>query len=418
LTEAKEVEAYTGSDPSVMEAQERLPTGSALHSEVVLRSCGPLGGVCHNRKEYPDLRTPANFLSVINAPCNVQSGTPEAVFDRCERTGDRIGWPGWGGGRDYEIGWIEVVPGQPSEDNVGPEMPGLHIHLGDPVSDDDFPRYYSTGRFTRSFVEDGQVEQIGYFTYDSPWHRFEDGYHIVAEIPNYRVDAVNALMSVGIEQGDLNRNGIFGARPDADGNIRGPVSLIEPGDPETSYLVARLRGHMQGEMVPGTRMPLANPPFSVAEMIALFCFIESIPVSGELNLASEIDYKNCTYADPTTHEALAVEGAGTGWSDRVFPLLNANCGGCHSEERSEGDLILVGTDVYDFLLETTSPTDPEGRPFVTPGDPSASYLYLKLINDPSIDGKGMPIDPIAGTRELAEEELADIEAWIIDGAAP
>src|SRR5690606_36022586 len=98
LTDATEVEPYTGSDPTVMEAQQRLPTGSALHSEVILRSCGPLGGVCHNRKEYPDLRTPANFLSIINAPCNVQSGTPEAVFDRCERTGDRIGWPDWGGG--------------------------------------------------------------------------------------------------------------------------------------------------------------------------------------------------------------------------------------------------------------------------------------------------------------------------------
>lgn len=418
LAEAQEVEAYTGSDPSVIEAQERLPTGSSLHSEVILRSCGPLGGVCHNKKEYPDLRTPANFLSVIGAPCNVQSGTTEGVFDRCERTGDRLRWNDWGNGKDYEIGWIEIIPGTPSEDNIGPEMPGLHIHLGDPVAEDDFPKYYTTGRFSRLFVVDGAVEQIGYATWSSPWYRFDDGRHIVAEVAEYQVDDASRLMAVGIEQGDLNRNGIYGARPDAEGNVRGPVSLVEPGDPETSYLVARLRGHMQGEPVPGTRMPLANPPFSVAEMISLFCFVEGIPESGQLNLASEIDYKNCSYADPATHEALAVEGAGQGWADRVSPLLEANCGGCHSEERAEGDLILVGEGVYDFLLETESPTDPEGRPLIVPGDPLGSYLYLKLIDDPSIEGKGMPVDPLAGTRKLSPEELADIEAWILGGAAP
>ncbi len=413
LAEAREVEPYIGDDPQVLEAQERLPTGSALHSEVILRSCGPLGGVCHNRKEYPDLRTPANFLATINAPCNIQSGTPEGVFDRCERTGDRIRF---NENRSYEIGWIEVIPGEEGE--PGPEMPGLHIHLGDPISEDDFPRYYSTAVFERSFVEDGEVTTIGYATYAENWHRFDDGRHIVADVPGYRVDAVNQLLAVGVEQGDLNRNGVFGARPNDDGDIIGPVKMLDPGNPEQSYLIARLRGHMEDQPVPGTRMPLANPPFSVAEMLALFCFVEGIPESGQVNLASEIDYKGCTYADPATHDALAVEGAGQGWSDRVAPLLESNCGGCHSAERAEGDLVLVGPGVYDFLRETESPTDPMGRPLITPGDPSSSYLYLKLIADPSIEGKGMPIDPLDGVRTLAQDELADIEAWIIDGAAP
>lgn len=413
LAEARQVEPYTGSDPQVLQAQERLPTGSELHSEVILRSCGPLGGVCHNRKEYPDLRTPANFLATINAPCNIQSGTPEGVFDRCERTGDRLRWDE---GRSYEIGWMEYIPGD--SDDVSPEMPGLHIHLGDPVSERDFPRYYRTAVFERSFVDGGEVSTIGYATYSENWHRFDEGRHIVANVPGYRVDEVSRLVSFGVEQGDLNRNGIFGARPNSEGEIKGSAKLLDPGNPEESYLIARLRGHMQGEPVPGTRMPLANPPFSVAEMLALFCFVEGLPESGQVNLASEIDYKNCSYADPTTHDALAVEGAGQGWSDRVSPLLESNCGGCHSAERAEGDLILVGRQVYDFLLDTSSPTDPEGRPFITPGDPSRSYLYLKLIHDPSIEGKGMPIDPLDGVRTLADDELTDIEAWIIGGAAP
>ena len=416
LSEVRTTEPYTGDDSSVAEAQARLPTGSALHSEVILRSCGPLGGVCHNRKEYPDLRSPSNFLATIGAPCNIQSGTPEGVFDRCERTGDAFSFGD--SKKSYEIGWIEVIPGDYVEDASSEDMPGLHIYLGDAVDSDDFPEYYSTAHFTRTFVTGGQVEDLGYANYSGRWQRFDEGRHIAIGVQNYRVDRVNALLQSGIQQGDMNRNGIFGARPNEDGEILGGISLIEPGSPETSYLAARLRGHMQGETVPGTRMPLANPPFSIAEMISFFCFIEGIPADGVVNLESDIDYKNCSYAEPDNYEALAIEGAGKNWSDRVSPLLQANCGGCHSAERAEGDFVLVGDDILEFLLSNNSPTDPMGRPFIAPGDPSNSYLYLKLINDPSIDGKGMPVDPIKGDRTLSDEELADIEAWIRDGAAP
>ncbi len=416
LTEPTSAEAYAGDNSAVNEAQRRLPTGSALHSEVILRSCGPLGGVCHNRKEYPDLRSPSNFLGVIGAPCNVQSGTPEGIFDRCERPGDRIRLSGVDG--TYEIGWLEVVPGEYSEEGELSERPGLHIYLGDTIDTNEFRNSYKTANFERSFVSAGDVEVLGFATYSGRWHLSDDGRQLLAEVPNYRREVANGLVTSGISQGDMNRNGVFGARPDDDGKMTGALSLIEPGDPETSYLVARLRGHMQGKSVPGTRMPLANPPFSVAEMISLFCFIEGIPENGVLNLASDIDYKNCSYAEPKTHEALQIEGAGKNWSDRVSPLLEANCGGCHSEERALGGLVLVGEEVLDSLLATASPTDKEGRLFISAGDPTQSYLYLKLINDPSIVGKGMPIDPLAGTTELSKDELADIEAWIRDGAAP
>ena len=47
----------TGSETAVLEAQTNLPTGIELQAEVVIRSCGPINGVCHNEKEYPDLHT-------------------------------------------------------------------------------------------------------------------------------------------------------------------------------------------------------------------------------------------------------------------------------------------------------------------------------------------------------------------------
>ncbi len=34
------------------------------------------------------------------------------------------------------------------------------------------------------------------------------------------------------------------------------------------------------------------------------------------------------------------------------------------------------------------------------------------------EGNEPAVDPIGGERMLEPEELADIEAWIIDGAAP
>lgn len=415
LVDPVQAEPYDGSDEAVIEAQERLPTGSELHSEVVLRSCGPLGGVCHNKKEYPDMRTPSNFAGLIGAPCNVQSGSPDAVFDRCERAGDRLRFDG--DDRDYEIGWVEVVPGDPTE-AVGKDMPGLHIHLAEEVDERKLNGRWTSARFFRSFVASGQVDELSYAVYTGRFYRLDGGRHIVAEVPDYRTEDVGELIGAGVEQGDLNRNGVFGARANADGEVLGSVALIEPGSPETSYLVARMRGHMEGQTVPGSRMPLANPPFSVAEMIAMFCFIEGLPVDGQINLESDIDYKNCSYSDPDTHLALAVEGAGKGWSDRISPLLEANCGGCHSKDRAEGDLILIGDDVYDYLRDTVSITDPEGRAYVTPGDPQNSYLFLKLIGDGSIDGKQMPLDPLEGVRTLSEDEIADIEAWITDGAAP
>jgi len=74
VPEAQEITPYDGDDETVLEAQRRFPTGLDLHQKVIWRTCTPNGGVCHNAKEYPDLRTPANLASAFEAPCNVQPG--------------------------------------------------------------------------------------------------------------------------------------------------------------------------------------------------------------------------------------------------------------------------------------------------------------------------------------------------------
>jgi len=409
---------YSGDNADVLEAQDRFPTGTDLHSKVVLRSCGPLSGVCHNQKEYPDIHTPYNFLATIGAPCNIQAGTVEGVFDRCERPGDRIAIDD---GSETEIGYLELIPNpnpEADEVEVSEDMPGLHIHLADPIGEIS-DNWQQTARFIRTFVSGGSVDSVSYARLSTRFHAFGDGRHVVAEVRDGRVsDEVNRLITVGVEQGDLNQNGIFGARPDESGEVHGPVSLITRGSPETSYLAARMRGHMQGDAVPGSRMPLANAPFNLPEMIAFFCFIEGLPAEGEVQLGSKIDYENCTYSDPRGHEALTLSGVGTGWLDRIRPLMESNCGGCHSTERAEAGLILVGEESYDNIVSQPAVGDPEGRPYIEPGDPLGSYLYLKLIDDETIDGDPMPLDPLTGTRRLSDDEIAAIETWITEGASP
>ena len=68
LGDSREIAPYEGTNSFVLEAQSRYRTGLDLHVGIISRTCSPTGGVCHNQKEYPDLHTPSNFVSSIDAP--------------------------------------------------------------------------------------------------------------------------------------------------------------------------------------------------------------------------------------------------------------------------------------------------------------------------------------------------------------
>lgn len=506
---AFEVDPYTGDDPIVLAAQERIRTGLDLHRKLIWRTCTPNGGVCHNQKEYPDLHTPSNFIGAIGAPCNVSPGEWVSVFDRCERPGDRFNFSG-SSSADNEIGYIEFIPGESlgdgTVDNIGDgysedeyvalcidpeegrddascrqdfnsldsseycerddngnflpapdcdsddtdgkgvgllepeELPGLHIYLHTPLGPRDRDYFYTSGLFIRTFVNDaGLVQELPFFQFETRWTIFnkppevhtntntpyEGRTHLYARVRNYQLSAVNELLSVGIIQGDLNRNGIFGARVETGT----PVAEIVPGNPERSYIIGRMRGVMLGENVPGTRMPLANTPFSVDEMLAFYCFIEGLPDVDKLDATLDwpIDYNRCSFADDPSN--LNLLGEGVSWEGRIKKVLEFNCGGCHtgadpadgldlvSSGNIEGaDLVyerLLGNQQYGFSGESSHVP---GMKFVVPGDPDNSYLWLKLVGDPSIEGNAMPYNPLTGKGTLSDSELADIKQWIINGA--
>ena len=408
----KQVAPYTGQNELVLDAQARYRTGVDVHRKIITRTCSPNGGVCHNQKEYPDLHTPANFAAVIGAPCNVQPGEETAVYDGCERPGDRFRLDGLDG-KEIEIGHIQYIPGEhvdfrKEETSPDAQSAGLHLVLHDPVATDR-KEIWTQGRFVRTFIrENGDVQELVYATYGTRWWVLDGGTRLFGEVQSYQQDRVTELLAVGVVQGDLNRNGTYGAR------VSRPLQMIEPGAPETSYLIARIRGRLGEEPVPGSRMPLANQPLDIADMLAIFCLIEGLgPTSqGAPNLDAPIDYASCSYSKAP--ENLNLLGEGVTWSTRVKKVLQANCGGCHGGPTPSEGLDLTAEDAYAQLL---SPSIQEpGMKLVEPGDPEASYLWLKLLGGPGIVGKAMPIDPLNGTRMLRPSELDDIKAWIENGA--
>jgi hypothetical protein len=412
------VPPYEGENELVLEAQSEFPTGIEFHQKVIWRTCTPNDGVCHNSKEYPDLRTPANFASAFGAPCNVQPGEYQSIYDGCELPGDRIRLGGAWDTIDLEIGYVEYLVGEESggyEEAPGIDSPGLHIQLKTPITSDN-DNTYTTAEFSRSFIIDGEVEQTVFTTFSTRWWLIEGGSHIVGEVRNYQTEEAEQLTTAGtLVQGDGNRNGVFGAE------VYEPAALLEPGFPEISYLIARMRGEMHGEPVPGSRMPLANQPFTIPEMLAFFCLVEGYPADGDLTgLTGPIDYKNCSYsADP---ENLNLLGAGVTWEGRISKIFEFNCGGCHSGEEPQAGLSLVGEGVYERLLEPSVQNpdmkliEPGPGTEGSPGEPENSYLYLKLIGDDSIEGTKMPYNPLTGEGSLTQAELEDIQTWIINGA--
>ncbi len=398
---AAEVPEYAGDDEYVRQAQERYRTGLDVQQKIVYRTCTPFDGVCHNKKEYPDLHTPANFIDAIGAPCNLQPGDYTSVWDRCEPGGDRFALDQFDGAR-IEIAWIELIEGEPLEEGETPDAtsPGLHVVLREPVplGDDGVD---NNARFYRDFGS----EELVFARLRTRWRKVEE-YRLWGAVPQDRLDDANRIMAAGVRQGDQNRNGVFGAD-------MGPnIPMIQPGKPEESYLVGRIRGEVFGEPIPGSRMPLANQPLDIVDMVGLFCFIEGLPTDGEPNLADGIDYNDCSYADDP--ENLNLLGDGVTWATRVSKVLEANCGGCHGGTNPSEGFDVVSEGAYERLL-APSVQNPD-IPLVTPGEPENSYLWLKLIGDEAIEGDPMPVDPLNGTRTLTEAELGDIETWIVNGA--
>lgn len=104
-----------------------------------------------------------------------------------------------------------------------------------------------------------------------------------------------------------------------------------------------------------------------------------------------------------------------GW-EGVSALIEVRCG-CHDAfERAGGMWDLTEDGAYDVLVGVPS-NDVPTMARVEPGDPEASYLYLK-INDRQgeVGGFGDRMPPTGFA--LPDDDIALIREWIEDGATP
>jgi hypothetical protein len=109
------------------------------------------------------------------------------------------------------------------------------------------------------------------------------------------------------------------------------------------------------------------------------------------------------------------KGEPVSYSAHLEPLVIAHCLGCHDSEEPKAKLVLDPGEGYGQLVGRRSVQVPE-MALVEPGDPDASYLWLKLLHR-APEGKGMP-RTLTGTKKLRPTELELYRRWIEDGAKP
>jgi hypothetical protein len=378
-----------GGKAYVEEAKEEFPSYLDLHEKVITRTCTPNANVCHNNKEYPDLRTPQAMLGMLGNPCNLAE-TAETIFNRCEPAGDRLQFlDGANVAFETEVAFVEL-----NDDGLG-NVGSATIHLRDPIPagmlDPMQPESVQVSRSTASGTL--TVGQIGGAVTYAALTDYVTVNDYAALDPT-----VHTLLETELRVGDPNMDGVFGKSETE------PMKELEPGDPWSSYLLQRLQGN-----VPGSPMPLANQPLSAAEIVAIACWIEGADTPGGDGPDAIIDYDGCQYAaefgepDPDSGATL---------SGHVQPIFDARCAtaGCHGAVASAAALDLTASNARGDLLEVPATQNPDLHR-VTPGNPTNSYLMKKLL-EPGFAGVQMP----AGAPPLSEDELETIRLWISYGA--
>lgn len=123
------------------------------------------------------------------------------------------------------------------------------------------------------------------------------------------------------------------------------------------------------------------------------------------------DDRGLSDPDPPTRTVTVDEAATfTEVQDRIF-MPSCALSGCHGNGSASAGMNLDPGNAYGNIVDVPSSERPE-LDRVEPGDPDASYMYLKVTGDPSISGGRMPLG-----RDPLSQELVDLlRGWIEVGA--
>jgi hypothetical protein len=118
--------------------------------------------------------------------------------------------------------------------------------------------------------------------------------------------------------------------------------------------------------------------------------------------------------DPTPDtRTVTVTGAAATFTQVQDQIFTASCAfsGCHGGGAPAAGLNLTAGQAYANIVDVPS-TEQPSLDRIEPSDPAASYLWLKVIGDPSISGGRMPL----GGPFLSEELEDLLRGWIEVGA--
>jgi hypothetical protein len=242
------------------------PTFRELHAAVVLPTCGPRSGVCHNGKQYPDLHSPTEMLAAVGKRCNAITADPLAILDACEPAGDELVLGSVGGGFRAAIGRVRAASdGQAIEIDLEDAVPTAAESIEASIERAGPPAFvvHLGARVTTRAGEHTVIVRAG----DLP-----------DDLRSFLAGPYVPGLATRVVLGDPNANGVFGAGL---GEL-----VIRPGDPERSFLVQRILG----KVLP--RMPLANGDLTPAQIFALACWVRQMHPDGS-NADGPIDYRAC-----------------------------------------------------------------------------------------------------------------------------
>jgi hypothetical protein len=210
----------------------------------------------------------------------------------------------------------------------------------------------------------------------------------------------------GLSLADADLGGLVGA-PSAGSSL----PLVEIGDVLGSYLAVKMLPDdvlaAQGVMRAGNRMPIGGEATN-PNNATILAWIAGAEFPGGDSTTTTGD----TTTDATTD---ATTDGGSGFDAEVWPILSMKCS-CHLADPNDGlngELSFPMATAYADLVGAPS-IDVPAMNLVEPGDPSQSYLFLKL-EDTHLAAGGSGVKMPIGAP-LSDGEIATIEAWIVAGA--
>jgi hypothetical protein len=404
-------------------AAAKYPDLRTLWARSVARTCGPNNGVCHDNRQFPDLQRASGLLDAINARCNQIRTDPATIDNLCEPTGDLLQI----GAFSSRIGQVRATPAtSPTKititlrDSAPAGTAGaiavLRPSIGLATVALPIPGAALTSVSGRSITLD-------YAVLADPKRSPGPGSTAQAPYSMAQFLLPGALAAGDAQQvvtGDPNGDGVFGAELDG--------ALIKPGQPLKSYLFLRLLqplavggNQMTSMTAPASneaQMPIANFQYWDVDndLTALWCWIVTMKPDGS-NADGPIDYAQCSTSTMPTpmHQG----GEATTFSEVYTKILDPYCRSCHTQGTREPTTFYLDDlqSAYDTLLGIRGSGPSESAlPYVTRSDPSKSYLYLKIVGDPSIKGAKMPLGGSLPTAEDGFDAAQAVQTWIAQGA--